>query len=137
MIPYNDCIVFLLAKGNQKAHRNLKKRLKPYNLTPVQALVLGALQEENGLTPGEIGKRLGLDNATMSGVLERLHESSWIVKVVDEHDRRVQRIFLPENTEDELVKKLYEARREANEETLSNLSPVERILFKRMLKDLV
>lgn len=137
MIPYRECIVFLLAKGNQKAHRNLKNRLKAYHLTPVQALVLGALEEENGLTASEIGKRLGLDNATVSGVLDRLSESSWITKENDANDRRAQRIFLPENNDDNLVSKLYAARREANEETLQNLSMEERILLKRLLRDLV
>lgn len=137
MIPYRDCIVFLLAKGNQKAQRNLKNHLKAFHLTPVQALVLGALEEENGLTTSEIGKRLGLDNATVSGVLDRLSESRWIVKQIDENDRRIQRIFLPENTDHGMVDKLYEARRLANEETMRNLSQEERILLKRLLRDLV
>jgi len=126
-----------LAKGNQKAHRNLKNRLKAYHLTPVQALVLGALEEENGITASEIGKRLGLDNATVSGVLDRLSESSWIIRENDENDRRAQRVYLPEKTEKTMVSKLYEARREANEETLQNLSPEERMLLKRLLRDLV
>lgn len=137
MIPFKDCIVFLLAKGNQKAHRNLKKRLKKFNLTPVQALVLGALEEENGLTASEIGRRLGLDNATVSGVLDRLKESNWIVKKTDPGDRRTHLIFLPDNTEGSLVQEMYRARREANEETMQNLSPEERILLRRLLKDLV
>ena len=137
MIKFKDCIVFLLAKGNQKAHRNLKKRLKSYGLTPVQALVLGALEEENGLTASEIGRRLGLDNATVSGVLDRLRESSWIVKRPDPQDRRTQLICLPEKSDGNMIKKLYKARREANEETLQNLSVEERVLLRRLLKDLV
>lgn len=137
MIPYRDCIVFLLAKGNQKAQKNLKNRLKAYHLTPVQALILGALEEENGLTASEIGKRLGLDNATVSGVLDRLSESLWIIKQSDESDRRIQRIFLPEKTEPEMISNLYEARKMANEETMQNLSQEERILLKRLLRDLV
>lgn len=137
MIPYKECIVFLLAKGNQKAHRNLKKHLKRYNLTPVQALVLGALDEENGLTASEIGKRLGLDNATVSGVLDRLLDSRWIYKKSDEKDRRVHRIFLPDETEPGMVDQLYQARREANEETMQKLTMEERVLLKRLLRDLV
>ncbi len=137
MILFKDCIVFLLAKGNQKAHRNLKKRLKSFGLTPVQALLLGALDEENGLTASEIGRRLGLDNATVSGVLERLRESNWIIKKPDPQDRRTQLICLPENTEDDMINTLYEARREANEETLQKLSVEERVLLRRLLMDLV
>ena len=71
MKSFEDCIVFLLAKAYQKAHGNLKKRLHPYGLTPIQNLILQALQEEDGLSAGDIGKRLVLDNATLSGVLDR------------------------------------------------------------------
>ncbi len=137
MIKFKDCIVFLLAKGNQKAHRNLKKRLKSYGITPVQALVLGALEEENGLTASEIGRRLGLDNATVSGVLDRLRDSNWIIKRPDPQDRRPQLICLPENTDEKVIMKMYKARTEANEETLQNLSLEERVLLRRLLKDLV
>jgi len=141
MVTNKDCIVFLLAKGNQKAQHNLKKRLKPYGLTTVQGLILGTLFEEDGLTSGEIGKRLVLDNATVSGVLDRLSEAGWIEKKTDEDDRRIQRIYLSQDknreADMEFVIKLYQARQEANEETLRNLTTEERILLKRLLKDLV
>ena len=140
MIINKDCIVFLLAKGNQKAQHNLKKRLKPYGLTTVQGLILGTLFEEDGLTAGEIGKRLVLDNATVSGVLDRLSEAGWIEKTTDASDRRVQRIFLTstknKDTDMAFVIQLYQAWQEANEETLKNLTEVERNLLKRLLKDL-
>jgi DNA-binding MarR family transcriptional regulator len=140
IIKFDECIVFLLAKANQKAQKNLKKRLKPYGLTTVQGLVLGALYEENGLTASEIGSRLVLDNATVSGVLDRLSENGWIKKIQDEKDKRVQRIFLSslENTLENtsLVRKLFDERKAANEETYKKLSLEERILLKRLLKDL-
>lgn len=136
MIRYNECIVFLLAKANQKAQKNLKKRLKSYGLTTVQGLVLGALFEENGLTASEIGSRLVLDNATISGVLDRLLEGGWIFKQTDEIDRRSQKIFLSDVKEKSLVTELSIERRAANEETLQNLSLEERMLLKRFLRDL-
>ena len=71
MTQYEDCIIFLLAKAYQKAHGNFKEHLLPYGMTPVQHLILETLWEEEGLTASEIGKRLVLDNATLSGVLDR------------------------------------------------------------------
>ncbi len=136
MIPYNECIVFLLAKGNQKAQKNLKNQLKPYGLTPVQALILGSLYEENGLTASEIGKRLVLDNATVSGVLDRLSESNWVARKTDKQDKRVQRIYLSAHSDADIVKKLFDARKKANEETMSRFSLEEKILLKRLLRDL-
>ena len=135
-ISYNDCIVFLLAKANQKAQRNLKKRMKPYGLTTVQGLVLGAIFDESGLTASEIGGRCVLDNATISGVLDRLMEGGWIVKKSDENDRRVQRIYLATDENAEVVDELFKVRADANEETLAELSLEERVLLKRLLRDL-
>ncbi len=133
--------MFLLAKGNQKAQHNLKKCLKPFGLTTVQGLIIGTLYEEDGLTAGEIGRRLVLDNATVSGVLDRLSEAGWIRKKTDENDRRVQRVYLSTNKEKmkdmDFVMELYSAREAANEKTLQNLTIEERVLLKRLLKDLV
>ena len=74
MTQYEDCIIFLLAKAYQKAHGNFKRHLLPYGITSVQHLILEALWVEEGLTASEIGKRLVLDNATRSGILDRMSE---------------------------------------------------------------
>ncbi|SCX80423.1 MarR family winged helix-turn-helix transcriptional regulator [Desulfoluna spongiiphila] len=135
-ITYNECIVFLLAKANQKAQKNLKKRMKSFGLTTVQGLILGAIYEDNGLTASEIGQRLVLDNATVSGVLDRLIDGGWITKKSDENDRRVQRILLTEQANASIVNELIQVRSDANEETMNNLSLEERVLLKRLLRDL-
>lgn len=135
-IRYTDCIVFLVAKANQRAQRILKERLKKYGLTTVQGLILGELFEEDGITASELGNRLVLDNATVSGVLDRLVEKGWILKETDENDKRVQKIFLKSREEQALVDELFQARRLANDEILEKLSNEERILLKRFLRDL-
>lgn len=132
----NECIVFLLAKANQKAQKNLKKRIKAMGLTPVQGLVLGVIYEENGLKASDIGQRLTLDNATISGVLNRLMDQGWITRKSDEKDRRVQRIFLTSQADDTLKNRLFKIRVDANKETLNKLSHEERTLLKRLLRDL-
>jgi DNA-binding MarR family transcriptional regulator len=131
---FEDCIVFLLAKAYQKAHGNLKKRLHPYGLTPIQNLILEALREEDGLSAGDIGKRLVLDNATLSGVLERLAERGWIEKQTDPNDKRLLRIYLT-NKAKALQSELGEERDNANEEILRTLSVEEKVLLKRLLRD--
>lgn len=135
-IKYNECIVFLLAKANQKAQRNLKKRLKQFGLTTVQGLILGELYDEDGMTASELGNRLVLDNATVSGVLDRLLEKGWITKEADINDKRVQKIFLSSRNEKELIFQLFHARTKANKEILQNLNVEEQILLKRFLRDL-
>ena len=135
-IKYNDCIVFLIAKANQNAQRILKERLKKFGLTTVQGLILGELFEEDGVTASDIGGRLVLDNATVSGVLDRLLEKGWITKETDAKDKRVQKIFLSSRKDNQLILDLFQARKAANELILSKLTIEEQMLLKRFLRDL-
>ena len=134
MVSYQDVILYILSKANQKVYGTFKSRLQPYGLTPMQALVLHALYEEEGLSAGELGKRLGLDSATLSGVLDRMAESGWIIKNVKE-DRRVLNIQLTDRSRqcrDKFLKETVDV----NQEVLSAFSTEERLLLIRMLKDL-
>ena len=135
-IRYTDCIVFLIAKANQRAQRILKERLIKYGLTTVQGLILGELFEEDGQTASELGSRLVLDNATVSGVLDRLLEKGLIQKETDAKDKRVQKIFLTSRNQTVMIDKLFNDRKLANEEVLQKLSHEEQILLKRFLRDL-
>ena len=135
MAQYEDCIIFLLAKAYQKAHGNFKRHLQGHGLTPVQHLILELLWEEEGLSAGDIGKRLMLDSATLSGVFERMAEKGWIVKETDDIDRRFIRIYLADKAKD-MRPLLIEEREQANEEILGALSLEEKVLLKRLLRDL-
>jgi DNA-binding MarR family transcriptional regulator len=135
MANYEDCIVFLLAKAYQKAHGNFRQHLFQYELTPVQHLILEALWEEEGLSAGDIGKRLALDNATLSGILDRMTEKGWLIKVADEMDKRFIRVHLTEKAKT-LRLTLLSERQKANEEILKGLSLEEKVLLKRLLKDI-
>ncbi len=134
MISYQDVILFILSKANQKVYGTFKSRLQPYGLTPMQALVLHALYEEEGLSAGEVGKRLNLDSATLSGVLDRMAESGWIIKNVKE-DRRTLNIQLTGKSR-QCRNKFLKETVEVNQEILSPFNAEERLLLLRMLKDL-
>lgn len=134
MHQYDDCVVFLLAKAYQRAHGVMKKRLLPYNVTPIQNLVLEALWLTEGCSARELGQLLSLDGATLSGVLDRLSEGGWIVKETDPSDKRALRILLTQKGWD-LKDELRRQRREANEEILTGLTLEERVLLKRLLRD--
>ena len=135
LISYQDVILFILSKANQKVYGIFKSRLQPYGLTPMQALVLHALYEEEGLSAGELGKRLALDSATLSGVLDRMVESGWVIKSAVKADRRVLNIQLTDKSRQcrEVFLKDTIA---VNQEVLSMFGAEERLLFIRMLKDL-
>jgi DNA-binding MarR family transcriptional regulator len=134
-MPYEDCVVYLLAKAYQRAHSVAKQRMASYGLTPIQQLVLGALSQEEGISAGDLGKKLVLDPATLSGILDRMAEGGWIVKETDPGDKRFLQLYLTERAKGQ-VPKLKEERDKANEEILRKLSLEEKVLLKRLLKDL-
>ncbi len=136
-VPNNipDCTIFLLAKAYQKAHGQFKALLRPFDLTNLQHLVLEGLWYEEGVTAAELGKLLVLDKATLSGVLDRLVESGWIRKERDPDDGRVFRIY-PSDKANQVKEQLIALRVEANEKMLESFSAEEKVLFKRLLRDL-
>ena len=135
MHDFEECTIYLLSKAYQRAYAELKERLKPYGLTPVQQLVLAALWKEDGLTAGEIGKRIVLDSATISGTLERMAAAGWISKEPDPDDGRAVRVRLTDKGR-ALDEEITQARFEANEALLTKLSLEEKVLLKRLLRDL-
>ena len=134
MEKFEDCIIFQLAKAYQKAHGLFKKRLLPYGLTPIQHLILEALWLEDGILQKDVGTRLVLDRATLSGVLDRMVAGGWITKGQDPEDKRSLRICLTNKGKD-LKPRLSRERNQANEELMGGLNLEEKVLLKRLLKD--
>ena len=89
-----ESIFFRLAKANQTSGRFWKNQLAPFKLTAAQGTVLAFLDVENGLTPAELGKRVRLDSATMTGVLARLEKAGLAERRQDREDRRSVRVHL-------------------------------------------
>ncbi len=135
MVQYRNCIVFLLAKAYQRAHSCLKRHAGALGLTPAQVLVLEALREEEGLSAKQLGEKILLDPATLSGVLDRLSDRGWIVRTPNPDDRRFSRLFLSHKAR-EMDSELLTARDKANEEILEELSTEEKVLLKRLLRDI-
>jgi DNA-binding MarR family transcriptional regulator len=135
MKTYDDCIIFILAKAYQKAHGDFKRRLQLYGLTPIQHLIIEVLWAEDGLSASEISKKLVLDGATLSGVLDRLTAGGWVVKESDSTDKRIMRIYLTSKSKG-LKPKLSEARDRTNEELLKSFTLEEKVLLKRLLRDI-
>ncbi|MFZ4858990.1 MAG: MarR family winged helix-turn-helix transcriptional regulator [Desulfuromonadaceae bacterium] len=134
MISFRDNIVYLLAKAHQRAQGVLKGYLQAFGLTPMQCLFMEALWEEDGLSVGEIGRRIALDTATLAGVLDRMVVAGWVRRETDQTDGRVTRVYLTGRAR-EAVSELTTAIETTNNELLSNFSLEEKILFKRFLRD--
>lgn len=135
MTSYSDNIVFLIAKAHQRAQGVLKGYLQAFGLTPMQCLFMESLWDEDGLSVGEIGRRIALDTATLAGILDRLSNAGWVRREADPDDGRVARVYLTQKAQ-AAISDLAAVRERANNELLSNFSVEEKVLLKRFLRDI-
>ena len=70
--------------------------LKPLGLTYTQYIVFLVLWEKDGLTVGEIGEKLLLDNDTLSPLLKKLEQAGYVRRERSREDERVVVITLTE-----------------------------------------
>ena len=85
-----DCISFMIGKATQQVTRRARELLAPFNITPVQYAVLKVLSGSAPLSGAEIGKRMVLDSASITGVLDRMEVLSLVERRPDPEDRRAQ-----------------------------------------------
>ena len=130
-----DCIFFQLAKVTQAGIDYWGKEVAHLEITPVQAMVLNFLGEQDGITSNHLGQRLRLTSATLTGILDRLEKMDLIERRPHPEDRRAILVCLTKrgaeySTE---IKGLFAP---ANKEFLKDLNEEEEVLFRGLLKRL-
>lgn len=85
--------IYAAANAIQKAYR---PHLAPLGLTYPQYLVMLVLWERDGLSLGDIGRRLHLDSGTLTPLLKRLEGAGLVGRRRSEEDERVVLITLTE-----------------------------------------
>lgn len=127
-----DCFGFLLGKAYQKVFQLEKARLSEYGVTPVQFVLLHVLWEKDGQKGVELGSRLRLDGATITGLLDRLEQMGLIERRPSSTDRRTNLIYLTSRGR-QLEKPLNEISDEVNREAMSIFREEELAMLKSML----
>src|ERR1051326_8577829 len=92
MEQIEDCLSFYLGKAYQRVTQAAKQRLAPYGVTPVQYALLKVLWERDDQSGAELGERLQLDSATMTGLLDRLELAGLIARRAHATDRRINQV---------------------------------------------
>jgi DNA-binding MarR family transcriptional regulator len=85
----------LIALGRQRSLRDpLASTCEQMQFTPPQLHTLLWLGEDGPLTMGELARRLGVTEKTVTGVVDRLEREGWLQRERDTVDRRVVRCRL-------------------------------------------
>jgi len=128
----DNCIFFQLAKASQAGSKFWANCVLRYNLTAVQGMVMNFLGQKDEVTASELGKRTGLDSATLTGILDRLETAGFMERKRHPDDRRAIRVCLTKKGR-ETAGELYDSSIEANRSFLSSLTPEEASTLKGLL----
>lgn len=123
---------FLISKLSHRMAVELDKALKKYGVTISQWAILNLLWQKEGLSQVELQQILGLEGATITGLLQRMESGGFVKRSPDLDDRRIQRIYLTELGRSLEVPLCAEAH-QVNEKTLKGFSPDEKNFFMRLL----
>ncbi len=93
-------ICFKLNKVRRKIHRYYESKLAPFNITPSQFYVLSALWDKNELKFKDLARRLDMDGATLTGILDRMEKRGFIKRKEDPEDRRSVRVCLTDKSKE-------------------------------------
>jgi DNA-binding MarR family transcriptional regulator len=128
-----ECIFFQMSKASRAATRFWGKRIAPYNVTPVQGMVLNFLYEEDAITSKKVTDRTDLDSATLTGILDRLETIGLLERRANPKDRRAILVCL--TTKGRAVAcNLHRAMEEANKAFLKEYSHQEQAALRSMLR---
>lgn len=72
----------------------LDQLLEPFGLTGVQLALLRRLAQVDGLVQADLGRRMAIEPATLTGIVQRLERDGWVRRDCDPENRRLQRVWL-------------------------------------------
>lgn len=128
-------ICFNLGRAMRLVYDHYEKRLAPFGLTSPQYFVFNALWMGDGISVGELGKRVSLDSSTLTGIIDRLEKTGYVERKINPDDRRSILIFLTDRAR-EVGPQILEFANELDAKLRQASSKNEMDTFERVLRAL-
>lgn len=124
MILLENDVGYLLGRTDRAMKHYLLQHLRPLGITLQEFLVLVGLSEGDGISQEALAKRMYLDISFITRILQRLEQDGFVTRARDEHDARVNLVWLtPEGHA--LRDKINAVRAEALQRVLQDLDEEE------------
>ena len=113
----------LVLFGTARAWRTkLDQRLRPLGLSQGKWRTLMYLSDGgNKLTQKEIAERMGIEGATLAGLLDRLENDGWVKRRDAAHDRRCKTVHLQRRSK-AVLDKIFNTAHDLRAELIENIS---------------
>lgn len=99
--------------------------LKEYNLSTLQFIALQIANDKEGITIGDLSKRLGLAHSTTTDIVDKLERSGFVRREKFEKDKRIVLVLVLERADDvigQVIEKRIEYMKEVTEHLTENES---------------
>lgn len=123
----------LLAAVSRAMKATVDRALSAHGVHAGQEFVLQCLWREDGVTPGELAKRIGVETPTITRAVQRMEASGLVKRRSDPTDARLVRVHLTDRGR-ELKEMIPPLLRSVVEEALMGLSEKERVSLEHLLE---
>ena len=111
----------------------LDQRLRPLGLSQGKWTTLVHLAwGGDKLTQRELASRIGIEEATLAGLLDRLQTDRWIARKTSEHDRRCKTVHLQPRSK-KVLTQIFETAHELRQELISDIPAAELVTCMEVL----
>lgn len=135
MFELNESVSFLLSKCDQRAWALAQERLTEFNLTPQQAVALTYLYKKDGINQLQLGEMIQKDRTTVSGIVNNLVISGYLMKKVNAEDRRSSLLYITDKAisiQDTIINQVIEV----NKRLVADLTEEEQTLLIKILNQI-
>ncbi len=128
-------ICFKLNRVRRKIHRYYEVKLAQFNITPAQFYVMSALWDKDEIKFKDLSKRLDMDGATLTGILDRMVKRGFIERKEDNNDRRSVIVSLTLNAK-KIRPQMIEIAKDLDKEFREKVSEDDYSILLKVLDDL-
>lgn len=101
----------------------LDQRLRPLGLSQGKWTTLVHLAwGGDKLTQRELANRIGIEEATLAGLLDRLQADGWILRKTSDHDRRCKTVHLQPRSR-KILSQIFQTAQELRQELIAEIPP--------------
>ena len=134
-MPDDDRLIYLLFTSQLKLRKYLKSAFiaSGIKVTVAQSGILLLLKRKDGRMMTELSQILGIDNSTLTGLVDRLERSDFVKRNANPGDRRSSHIYITAKGLEE-GQSAKDVLRRINEEIKAGFTPEEIDAFKKILQ---
>jgi MarR family transcriptional regulator, transcriptional regulator for hemolysin len=130
-----DSISYLFNRNAVLCKLNLSDKIKDFNITYEQWLLIFIIVKNEGLTQRELSEKAFKDQPNITRSLTRLEEKEFIKRISNSKDKRIFNIYPTEKSKD-LYLKILPTALEFNNMIISNFTIKEKEIFYALIEKL-